>query len=306
MGWFRTVCKCGVFMKKNHYGQMILVLGLCSMVYADVDIVALKKNVEADVALSVKRATEDSQKVIDDFRLRDVQAELLLKTYPKDEHESFRAAEEKRLVERINEKSQKLSRDVAALVEKAFVDIMKQQKEFEDACKKDAAAFKQQFSENITKILQGKKATPISYSASEGVAKGSSDAPFKPLSSKIEDLPMPDGIKNDMALEDKKPPFEPMASKKKNLKMNDVENVAMGSAQPPAASFSMGTPVGGAPKAAASFEPAQKMDAPSADVELPVSKKPDAKKISAEPVKSSTKGSKLSKDQIDLLKQIRG
>ena len=102
-------------MKKNYYGQMILVLGLCSMVSADVDIVALKKSVEEDATRSIKRATEDSQKVTDDFRLRDVQAELFSKTYPKDEHEAFRSAEENRLIERINGKSQKLSKDVVAL-----------------------------------------------------------------------------------------------------------------------------------------------------------------------------------------------
>ena len=149
---------------------------------AELDVAAIKKSVSANVEVLAKTAEDDVHKIADDFKIRDTQSSIVLKEYPRDKHEAFRAEEERRLADRVANNVQHLTADLDSMVEKAFVDILKRQNSFEEAVKKDIAVFKQQFGENITKMLQGKSSTPITYSSSEALAK-----PVEDLSSRVLD-----------------------------------------------------------------------------------------------------------------------
>jgi hypothetical protein len=140
-------------------------------VSADLDVAAIKKTIDDGVSALTKSATEDAKKASDDFKIRDSQVAILVKTYSREDHEEFRLAEEGRLVEKISSGAQKLSADVGGIVEKAFIEVLRRQNDFDASIKKDIGVFKQQFGESIAKMLQGKKPTPITYSSAEAVAK---------------------------------------------------------------------------------------------------------------------------------------
>lgn len=272
---------------KKVYGFLMLLVCMTTLVVGQVDIVALKKNMQEDAAIGIKKMVEEAQKASSDLKLNDALADLFVKTYPRDEHESFRLAEEKKLIDRINAKTQKLSDEMANLVEKAFVDVMKEQQLCEDLCRQDIAAFKQQFSEGVQKMAQGKKATPITYVASEGVVKGAYGTKktdkSAPVKSFTETKNMPAILVDDM------PPFKSLSEPKKSM---DVTNVDMPIDD--SAGFDQGVPV----------------DLPGAYTTAPVSVpaksdlKVDVKKTSS--AKAEKKPSLPSKAQADLLKQIRG
>jgi len=138
---------------------------------ADLDVVAIKKNMSDDADKTVKLAVENATKKSAEFKLNEVLSELMIKTYPKDQHESARMAEEAKLIDRINTRAAEMKKTIGELVEKAFVDVLSQQNAFNDACSKDCATFSQQFAENVSKMIQGKGATSVTYSSKEGVAK---------------------------------------------------------------------------------------------------------------------------------------
>ncbi len=138
---------------------------------ADLDVVAIKKGMSDDADKTVKIAIENATKKSAEFKLNEVLSELMIKTYPKDQHESARMAEEAKLIDRINTRAAEMKKTISDLVEKAFVDVLSQQNAFNDACQKDCATFSQQFAENVSKMMQGKGATSVTYSSKEGVAK---------------------------------------------------------------------------------------------------------------------------------------
>lgn len=154
-------------------------LGLVTLPLSAVDVELMKKMVGEGVSSVSKSAIDDAKKASDDFKLRDSQAAIIVKTYSKEDHEEFRTAEEGRLVDRVSSGAQKMAADVDAMLEKAFIDILKRENEFDAAAKKDIGVFKQQFGESIAKMLQGKKPTPITYSSAEAVAKPAEEAPGK-------------------------------------------------------------------------------------------------------------------------------
>ena len=138
---------------------------------AELDVSAIKKSVAADLTALSKAATDEILKMAGEFKIHDAQSALILKTYNRDQHEAFRADEENKLVSRVSNNVQRLTTDVDGMIEKAVVDILKRQNDFDADTKKDIAVFKQQFSESIAKMLQGKSPTPVTYSSSEAVAK---------------------------------------------------------------------------------------------------------------------------------------
>lgn len=170
-------------------------------VVAELDVASIKKAIAADIAALSKTADEDVRKAADDYRIRDAQSGIIVKTYARDQHESFRSAEENKLAERVVAATKKLSTDVEAMVEQAFVEVLKRQNEFDASIKKDIALFKTQFNESITKMLQGKSATPITYSSTEAVAK--------PVADVVDDMPLA---------------LPPVASKKKASAESDMKD----------------------------------------------------------------------------------
>lgn len=282
---------------KKMYSLVALLLAASAAVVAQVDVPALKKSMQDDASAVVKRMVDDAQKTSDAFKLADALSEVIVKTYPKNDHESFRTEEEKRMLDRINAKAQKLTDEMSAAVEQAIVDAMKKQQAFEDVCRQDIAAFKQQFTENIQKMAQGKKTTPITYSSSEGVVKGASASESKKSEIKKvddfkEDEKLPSVVKKDItALEDdlglpKAEPVLPPIKPAGNAKVLGGANMGVAADSLPAA-----------PKP-------QKVDMPpKPETDKKDVKKPEAPKAAS---KDAAKPSLASKAQKDLLKMIRG
>ncbi len=280
-------------MKKLHVLLMVL-LSMSAAVVQAVDLVALKKSIQEDAQTAVQKVLDDAKNMSGEFQIHEVQKDIIMKTYPRDEHESFRKEEEARLTDRINAKAQKLKDELSSQVEKAFVDVMKQQNAFADLCAQDIAAFKQQLSENIQKMAQGKKATPITYAASEGVVKGTEVDTGKKVASAPSTAMMGSG---DLALAKGSadvsagggfPPFMPLPVPGDDGDMVDKKSSA-----------NLGTPANGA--SANMGTPANAPVAASKSIDKPVK--------SASPATSKSAPSKTpspTKAQQDLLKKIRG
>jgi|GEM_PF-4937491 len=285
-------------MKKMYY-LVALLLAVSAAVVAQVDVPALKKSMQDDAAAVVKRMIDDAQKMSDNFKLSDALSEVIVKTYPKNDHESLRTEEEKRIFDRINAKAQKLTDEMSAAVEQAVVDAMKKQQQFEDFCKQDIAAFKQQFTENVQKMAQGKKATPITYSSSEGVVKGvSASEPKKSEVKKMDDFKedekLPDVVKKDISVlpkddfgTSKSSPMLPLSIKSSTEVMSD-------------GGANMGVSADASPVLP---KPSKAEMSPKADKDKKDSKKADASKTES---KDAAKPGIASKAQKDLLKMIRG